>query len=255
MLIPGLVSITFRQLSPREIAALVVRGHLKEIEWGGDIHVPVGNLAAAREVQKITSDHGLSTAAYGSYFRIIENDGSMPEFASTLETALELGAPTIRVWAGCKNSEDSSADDFNKLAYRLHEIAETASVENVRIALEFHGETYTNTTVSTLELLKRVSHANLDTLWQPPVGMDAADCAFSLQDCLPHVSNIHVFHWFPNYERHPLRAGFDRWQTYIEILRSTQKDYRLLIEFVAGDTPEQFLEDAAVIQEFIIVSR
>ena len=35
MLIPGLVSITFRPLSPREIVDLVAEAGLKAIEWGG----------------------------------------------------------------------------------------------------------------------------------------------------------------------------------------------------------------------------
>jgi 3-dehydroshikimate dehydratase len=45
MIHPGLVSVTFRKLTPVEVAGLVKKGGLKSIEWGGDIHVPHGDLA------------------------------------------------------------------------------------------------------------------------------------------------------------------------------------------------------------------
>ena len=50
----GLVSITFREKSPEEIVGLVVEAGLDGIEWGGDVHVPHGDLAKAREVRANT---------------------------------------------------------------------------------------------------------------------------------------------------------------------------------------------------------
>jgi hypothetical protein len=44
MIRTGLVSVTFRQLSAEEIIKLVVCAGLEGIEWGGDIHVPHGDL-------------------------------------------------------------------------------------------------------------------------------------------------------------------------------------------------------------------
>lgn len=54
MLLPGLVSITFRKLSPGEIVELVATAGLVGIEWGGDVHVPHGDFARAAEVRKLT---------------------------------------------------------------------------------------------------------------------------------------------------------------------------------------------------------
>jgi len=44
---PGLVSVSFRALSPSEIIPMVVSGGLQGIEWGGDIHVPHGSIGRA----------------------------------------------------------------------------------------------------------------------------------------------------------------------------------------------------------------
>jgi len=47
MLIPGLVSVTFRQLTVPEIGELATECGLQAVEWGGDVHVPPGDFAAA----------------------------------------------------------------------------------------------------------------------------------------------------------------------------------------------------------------
>ena len=96
MLFTGLVSVTFRQLAPREIAQLAVAAGLRGIEWGGDIHVPHGDIPAARAVRQITAEAGLQVLAYGSYFRFQPDQA----FELVLETAVALGAPLIRIWAG-----------------------------------------------------------------------------------------------------------------------------------------------------------
>ena len=105
----GLVSITFRKLSPAQIVDLVCRAGLEGIEWGGDVHVPHGEVARAREVGRITSDAGLAVASYGSYYRAGHGEGA--PFETILQTAAELKAPLIRVWAGIKGSADADADD------------------------------------------------------------------------------------------------------------------------------------------------
>src|SRR5215212_11999351 len=104
MLTSGLVSVTFRPLAPREIVQLAAAAGLRGIEWGGDIHVPHGDLQAARAVRQITADAGLQVLAYGSYFRF----QPAAAFEPVLETALALGAPLIRIWAG---SQPSAATD------------------------------------------------------------------------------------------------------------------------------------------------
>ena len=106
MIHPGLVSITFRKLSPAEIVALVRKAGLRGIEWGGDIHVPHGDIGRAREARALTEEAGLAVAAYGSYYRAGWSETNGLPFKRVLDSAVELGAPTIRVWAGGKGSAD-----------------------------------------------------------------------------------------------------------------------------------------------------
>lgn len=70
MLKTGLVSITFRNLKVEEIIDLVVKAGLDAIEWGGDIHVPHGDIKKACKVARLMKKADLEMAAYGSYYRV-----------------------------------------------------------------------------------------------------------------------------------------------------------------------------------------
>ena len=79
MIKTGLVSVTFRKLSPEEIIKLVSQSGLDGIEWGGDIHVPHGDVKKARDIAQITKDEGLIVASYGSYYSLgCEKEKNLP---------------------------------------------------------------------------------------------------------------------------------------------------------------------------------
>ena len=139
MLRPGLVSITFRALSPREIIAACVASKLEGIEWGGDVHARPDDLNNAREVGRMTRDAGLEVAAYGSYWRC---DGA--PFEPIVEAAIALGAPLIRVWAGKVDALRSMGHDWEDVTEYLTRATELARAANVQVATEFHGGTLTS---------------------------------------------------------------------------------------------------------------
>ncbi len=122
MIRPGLVSITFRKLTPQDVVQLAARAGLEGIEWGGDIHVPHGDVAIARQTGKITRDAGLEVAAYGSYYRLGTDDG--PLFPAVLDSAVALGADKIRVWAG------NASADADEAFHKLKAIYKAAGAEN-----------------------------------------------------------------------------------------------------------------------------
>ena len=80
----GLVSVTFRKLSVEEIIGLCKACGLEEIEWGGDIHVPLGDLDAAGKARRLTRQAGLNVACYGSYVRMTREERPLfPRLAAT----------------------------------------------------------------------------------------------------------------------------------------------------------------------------
>jgi sugar phosphate isomerase/epimerase len=256
----GLVSISFRELSPEEIVNLVADCGLEGIEWGGDIHVPHGDLQTARKVAQLTTEAGLEVASYGSYYRFeecdIDAESGGPSMESVLDTAEALGAPAIRVWAGQRGPEDTSEGVFSAIANRARQFASEAATRGLRLDFEFHENTLTETPDKTIKLLQAVDHPSAKTLWQPPLLTSSAGRLEGLQQVKDWISNVHCNHFGQN----PwpgilsLEEGTDEWKQYLYELADIPGDRWLLIEHVKDHSPEYFRKDAAALLRWLKVN-
>lgn len=249
MLTTGLLSITFRKLTTKRIVALASAAKLDSIEWGGDIHVPHGDVETARSVKQMTQDAGLSISAYGSYYRLAEVES--PTFESVLDTAEALDTSLVRVWAGKRGSLDADDNYRQAVVNDAQQIVDMASSRNIQVGLEYHENTLTDTLESTQQLLNDVNHNNLLTFWQPPHTPDLASKKHGLTTLLPHLANVHVFHWNPaDKARYPLSDGESDWLEYLQILHTSGRDHILSLEFVKGDDEAQFIADAKILRSW-----
>lgn len=247
----GLVSISFRNWSPEELIDRVLEAGQSGVEWGGDVHVPHGDTVRALQVGQLTRDAGLTVVAYGSYYRAAETENN-PDFHAVLDSALALGAPTIRVWAGRRGSAIADEAYRNAVKNDLARICALAETQNIRVALEYHGGTLTDHPDSARELLESLRCPNLDSLWQPPNGQTFEYCLASLEDLLPRVSHVHVFHWGKGGgDRFPLEDGAERWKVYLSRLAFPGQSRWALLEFVKGDDPDQYLQDALTLGRWV----
>ena len=245
----GLVSVTFRQLPADEVVDVAAKAGLAAIEWGGDVHVPLGNLVTARRVKALCEERGLAIAAYGSYLRAGNVDRE--EMRSAVATAEALGAPRIRVWAGNVGTAQAGVGDRMAVTRGLGELADVAAGSGVEIALEFHRNTLTDEVDSTITLLLDVGAPNLKTYWQPPVDLDDAQCLEQLEALMPWLSTVHVFSWWPANTRLPLAARESLWRPVLDRLAAEPREINALLEFVADDSPEQLAKDAADLHSWI----
>ncbi|HUU58624.1 MAG TPA: TIM barrel protein [Phycisphaerae bacterium] len=248
MIRSGLVSITFRKLSAEEIVALVREAGLEGIEWGGDVHVPHGDLDRAREVRRMTEDAALTVAAYGSYYRV-GHEEPVP-FEEVLTTAVALGAPLIRVWAGEQGSDQADAAYRELVVRDSRRIADAAAREGIAVAYECHANSLTDTTASACALLESVAHDNVRTYWQPTVGASVETCLEGIDALRDRLANVHVFHW-EAWDRRPLAEGQDPWRGYLEKIASTGREHFAMLEFVADDCPAAFRRDAATLRQWL----
>ncbi|MFA7344298.1 MAG: sugar phosphate isomerase/epimerase [Terrimicrobiaceae bacterium] len=250
---PGLVSVTFRQLPPERVVKLCVKSGLQAIEWGGDVHVPPGEPGLASRVGEMTREAGLSIAAYGSYHRLGGPSG--PSFGEVLSSAVVLGAPAIRVWAGNRGSAETGKAGWKAVAEDALRCADLAGEKGISICYEFHAGTLTDTTESALALLAETEHPFIRSLWQPPHGKSPEECAASLRAILPRLHHVHVFHWWPDPgHRRTLAEGRGRWEAYVAELRSASKDADLLLEFVRDDDPLVLPDDAQTLRDILALS-
>ena len=220
----SVASVTFRRKSVCEVAELARRAGLDAVEWGGDIHVPPGNAQAARAALHCTRENGLTVSAYGSYYRA----GAEEDFGPVLETALSLGCRVIRVWAGRQGSALCTQEERRAV-----------------VATEYHADTLTDTLASALALLGEAP--GLRTLWQPPVGLTAAENLHALHALEGRVENLHVYHRDREGACRPLAEGTADWHAYFAADQKDGTQRYATLEFVMGDNEEQFLQDAAAL--------
>jgi 3-dehydroshikimate dehydratase len=159
-LIPGLVSITFRELPPREVIALAAAARLRTIEWGGDNHVPLHDFAHAKAVARLTREEGLSVAAYGSYYRLGQKEAKGASFEAVLETAVALGAPTIRVWAGTKGAKKTTPAERREIVHDALRVVSLAKALSITVSLEYHDGTLTDDADSVRLLMTEIAFAS-----------------------------------------------------------------------------------------------
>ncbi|WP_271749254.1 sugar phosphate isomerase/epimerase family protein [Cohnella sp. JJ-181] len=247
----GLVSVTFRKLSPAEIVSLAAQAGLDAIEWGGDIHVPPGDLDLARQVRDLTASAGLQVASYGSYHRV----GYDADFRLVLDTADALGAPSIRIWAGRQGSSES--DDANRLriAEETRRMANSARERGIGLSFEFHDGTLADTRASALSLIQSIDSDNVSLYWQPQIAAAPKENLKTLTAFFPWLSNIHVFHYDEQRRQQPLEEGEQAWRSYVDAVRGTGKPRFILLEFVKDGEIGQFQRDAAALNRLVRLGR
>jgi len=250
---PGLCSVTFRALSPEAVIELCARAGLRGIEWGGDVHVPLGDVAAARAVRAATLQAGLEVVAYGSYIRP-PADG-LEACDAAIATARALGAPAMRIWPGSRGKPSARYGEAERAATAalIRAMAARAQDEGIAIALEYHPDTLTDTLASAAALVRDARHPNLFLYWQPRPGLELAEARSELHQLGAEIAHLHVFHWDGAKRRFPLADAAGFWRGAIEAVATSrwQGDRYALLEFVPGDDPLVLAQEARALSDLL----
>jgi len=247
MIRTGLCSVTLRQLDVGAVLEVARRAGLGCVEWGGDVHVPPGDTAAATRTRQQCADAGIAVASYGSYFR----PGVHPieQWQPVLASAIALGAPRIRIWAGDVGSADADAAHWSAVVDGASAAVSAAADVGIEVGFEYHGKTLTDTAETALRLVEDVPGAT--SYWQPPVGLDDATALAGLRLLGPHLSTLHVFSWSATGERLALTARSDLWRSALLHAASDGRDHDALLEFVADGELDTVVADARTLTRLL----
>jgi len=242
----GLVSVTFRQLTPEEVIRVAQKAGLSGIEWGGDIHVPAGKLERAKEVVRKTREAGLEVTSYGSYFALGNGACDWDELERVMDTADALGTDVVRIWLkNGKGSDECKEEDYQAILKDCREAAERAEKRQKTVCLEFHNGTYNDGGRASLRLMEEVNSPAFKTYWQPLYGniRNTGD----IKTVLPYIVHTHIYHWI--YGEHILRLPLqDNEKGLLEYAGLLGRRWYLL-EFVRRDDPEVLYEDAETMRK------
>ena len=88
----GLCSVSFRKHTPTQIMSECLENDIRYIEWGSDIHAPIGDASSLKKLASEQEKYNISCQSYGTYFRVGANRPD--EILSYIEAAKILGANT-----------------------------------------------------------------------------------------------------------------------------------------------------------------
>ena len=224
----GLVSISFRDLSPEKIIEEAKNAGLSCIEWGSDVHTPCNDIARLYKIADLQKKSGLFCCSYGTYFRLGKND--IAGLSDYIAAAKILGTDILRLWCGTKSSLDYTDDEANELFRQCREAALIAEKNGVTLCLECHNGTYTDTKEGAIRLMKEVNSPALRMYWQPNQFVTEDENKRYARLIAPFTRHIHVFNWTET-ERFPLGDAVSLWKEYLAHFDGNT----LLLEFMPDD--------------------
>ena len=134
--------------------------------------LPQGDRRAAMEALQAAEGEGLPIVGLTPYTTAInalddsEWRGAVNEFRGAIETAHLLGADRVRVYAGSWHLGDTDhAQRWAKLREALQTLAPEAEQAGVRLCVENHFGTMTQTAAETAALVREVAHPAVRVLY------------------------------------------------------------------------------------------
>lgn len=242
---PGVVSISFRKNTQREILEMMNRADLKYIEWGSDVHAPYKSTDMLHELAQMQSQYGIVCSSYGTYFRLGEN--TVSDLAEYIAAAKILGTDVLRLWAGRSCGAKLSIPEIEKFMDACLRAAELAERENVKLCMECHARTFTERLEDALMLMDTVNSDKFKMYWQPFTALSPEENLNYLKKIERFVEHIHVFNWDAN-GKAPLADGIDVWKRYVAELTHPRT---MLLEFMPDDLLTTLPREADTLREII----
>lgn len=225
----GLVSISFRNLSPEEIIGEVKNAGLACIEWGSDVHAPKDNPGRLEAIAGLQKENGIFCSSYGTYFRLGKDDTA--ELYEYIDAAKILGTNILRLWCGTKALSEYSSEEEAFLLEECRKAAKIAEENGVVLCMECHNGTYTDRKEGAIRLMKEINSPAFRMYWQPNQFCDSEENKKYARLISSFTKNIHVFNW-NEAARFPLGEAVDLWKEYLSYFNKNQI---LLLEFMPDD--------------------
>lgn len=241
----GLVSVSFRTLSPDDIVLAAKAAGLSVIEWGSDVHAPFDNAARLKQIVKLQEKNGITCSSYGTYYRLGETDPAL--LPAYIGAAKALGTDVLRIWCGTKSASAYSESERKELLTLCRSAAECAEKAHVTLCIECHSGTYTDDADAALSLLQEVNSPAFRTYWQPGQYRTAEENMRYATLVAPYTKHLHVFNW-QGTRKLPLADGWEVWKRYLTCFSGERT---LLLEFMPDGRVESLSTEAETLLRLI----
>ena len=238
----GLVSVSFRQHTPRQILEAMNEAQLSVIEWGSDIHGPYNDLQRLNELALMQKEYGIECSSYGTYFRLGQTPIS--ELEGYINAAKLLNTDILRLWCGVKSGADMTEREKNELFSVCLEANDIAKKNNVKLCMECHIRTFTENPSDVLWLMKAVNSPHFRMYWQPFQWQSEKENCVNAEMISPYAEHIHVFNW-KGEKTLPLSDAVDEWREYLKRFDTPRT---LLLEFMPNGGIDELKVEAEALR-------
>lgn len=238
----GLVSVSFRDKTPPEIIKAAAGAGLSCIEWGSDVHAPFSDTKKLAEIKEECGANGIACCSYGTYYRIGQN--TVSEIMPYIEAAKILGTDVLRLWCGTKGAAEYTDREKKELTELCIRLSETAEKESVKLCLECHNNTLTDTADETVKLMNTVNSPYFKMYWQPNQYKTEKENLDYAKKISGITEIIHAFNWEGD-SKYPLGSAKEIWHEYLGVFGGGT----VLLEFMPDGKIESLAGEAAALKK------
>ncbi len=184
----GFTTTSFRQIkSIEQIVKIACEVGVDCIEWGGDIHIK--DVRTAEYAKKLCDEAKIKICSYGSYYRV--GSKNREEWKKICEIASALGAKSVRVWLGKKDSEITDEKAYKLLLEDTKDICQVAKEYGLTVCPECHDNTFNNNTDAFLKIRKDAECDNFRTYFQSRYKRKEYDLD-RIERTMQYIESIHI---------------------------------------------------------------
>ncbi|MBR7098436.1 MAG: sugar phosphate isomerase/epimerase [Clostridia bacterium] len=241
----GLVSVSFRQNTPKEILDATQKAGLNCIEWGSDVHAPCHDIKRVKEIAALQKEYGIACSSYGTYFRLGETP--IGELEQYIRAAKLLDTNVLRLWCGGRTGAEMTNEARGELLSVCRQAAEIAKSSRVTLCMECHKNTFTEDPDDAVWLMEMINSPYFRMYWQPFQWQSTDKNIENAARIAPYAEHIHVFNW-KNDQKLCLSDAIAEWRKYLNEFSTPRT---LLLEFMPNGTIEELADEAAALKSII----
>lgn len=241
----GVASVTFRNKTVSQVVEIAKNAGVGFIEWGGDVHIKT--LDDARFAKKLCDENNIKISSYGSYYRTGSCDKNAWEEVCGI--ASEMGASSVRIWLGNKDSEKFTEGEYEELSEEVKFLCDKAQEYNLLVCPECHDNTFNNNTESIIRLKNDLNCHNFKTYFQSRYLRFSYDID-RIERTFDFIENFHIsYRDLKKEQRFRVKD-----KNYLDklIKKFISMDFKgiVIVEFTKGSKEKSFIKDVNRLKEY-----
>ncbi len=234
----GVASVTFRNKSVSQVVEIAKNAGVEYIEWGADVHIRT--LEDAKKAKELCDNNNIKICSYGSYYRA--GSQNYEEWRSLCEKASVMGAASVRIWLGDKDSEKTTEEEYWVILDDLKNICVIAKEYNLLVCPECHDNTFNNNTDAFLKIKSDLAADNFKTYFQSRYFRYDYDID-RIERTIEYIENVHIS--YRDLEKEQRFRKKDKKYLDKLLCKLLQMNFSgiILVEFTKGSKESNFIKD------------